>query len=82
MSYLVGNLEDRFSHNEAHFYSPQIQQGLLDKATPHASVRWVVTLLLFALYFLRVYFLQVSLKIAVKNDLKVCLKINLDICGK
>lgn len=36
----------------------EIQQNLLDKATPHMSFRWIVTLILFALYFLRVYLLQ------------------------
>lgn len=36
----------------------EIQQGLLDKATPHTSFRWIVTTVLFILYFLRVYLLQ------------------------
>lgn len=36
----------------------EIQQGLLDKATPHTGLRWIITILLFVLYFLRVYFLQ------------------------
>ena len=41
------------------FLSFQLQQNTLDKATPHMGFRWCMTLLLFALYFLRVYFLQV-----------------------
>lgn len=36
----------------------EIQQGLLDKATPHMTFRWTTTLTLFALYFLRVFLLQ------------------------
>lgn len=36
----------------------EIQQNMLDKATPHLSFRWVVTFVLFGLYFLRVYLLQ------------------------
>jgi len=35
-----------------------IQQNLLDKATPHYQGRWITTCLLFAFYFLRVWFLQ------------------------
>ncbi|XP_045161570.2 protein RER1-like isoform X2 [Mercenaria mercenaria] len=36
----------------------EIQQGLLDQATPHMTFRWALTLVLFILYFLRVYLLQ------------------------
>ncbi|KAH3821393.1 protein RER1-like [Dreissena polymorpha] len=36
----------------------EIQQNFMDKSTPHMAFRWTVTLLLFAFYFLRVYFLQ------------------------
>ncbi|XP_052826724.1 protein RER1 [Octopus bimaculoides] len=36
----------------------EIHQSLLDRATPHVTVRWVVALLLALFYCIRVYLLQ------------------------
>ena len=43
MSDLVGNLEDRFSHNEAHIYIMLIRLSVLEPFEPH-SYRSIVKL--------------------------------------
>lgn len=56
-----------FGSWELFLFEMQIYQSWLDKSTPFSAVRWAVTLILTAIYMIRVYILQVQLLLLFRN---------------